>query len=209
MITIYHLENSQSDRVVWMMEELNLAYELKWFSRDDNGIACHEYLSLHPAATAPIIRDGDLVLAESTAILEYVSHKYGGGILSVAPSSDDYPHYLYWMQLNNNLLAVLFAKAGAGESADTSDVMLQVAHRREHGYFAFLEQRLGESDFLAGGELSCADIMAAYPLTILSSHIGRNFDDAPNTAAYIDRLVNRPAYAKAMSIAGPGVTAPA
>ena len=208
MITIFHLGASQSDRIVWLMEELGLPYQLEWFDRTEEGIAPDEYMALHPAATSPVIRDGDLVLPESTAIVEYISQKHGGGKLSVPPSSENYVHYLYWMQLNNNLTAGVFAKAAAGERADPNSMILKVALRREEGYFAFLEQRLGEVDYLAGDEFSCADIMSIFSLTTTAAYMGKTFDDAPNTRAYIERITQRPAYQKAMSIAGPEAQRP-
>ena len=110
MITIHHLGISQSDRIVWLMEELGLPYELKWYDRGEDFLAPPELRALHPAGTAPIITDGDLVMAESAAIVEYISQRHGGGTLSVPASNADYPHYLYWMQFNNNLQSVLFIK---------------------------------------------------------------------------------------------------
>ncbi|MEP1594090.1 MAG: glutathione S-transferase N-terminal domain-containing protein, partial [Halieaceae bacterium] len=108
MITIHHLGVSQSDRVVWLMEELQLPYELKWYDRGEDFLAPPEYRALHPSGTAPIITDGELVMAESTAIVEYISQRYGEGKLSVPVDSPEYPHYLYWMQFNNNLQTPIF-----------------------------------------------------------------------------------------------------
>jgi len=90
MITIHHLGVSQSDRIVWLMEELGLPYELKWYRRGPDRLAPSDFLALHPAATAPIIQDGDTVLAESGAIVEYICHRYAGGRLTVGP--DDSLH---------------------------------------------------------------------------------------------------------------------
>ena len=74
MLTIYHLGVSQSDRIVWLMEELGLPYELEWFDRGPDGLAPPEYLALHPCGTAPVVKDGDQTLTESAVILEYISH---------------------------------------------------------------------------------------------------------------------------------------
>ena len=87
MITVYHLGRSQSDRIVWLMEELGLPYNLEWFDRGEDQLAPQAYRDLHPVGTSPIIRDGDTVLSESAAICEYVSQKYGNGALSVQPLS--------------------------------------------------------------------------------------------------------------------------
>lgn len=213
MITIHHLGVSQSDRVVWLMEELELPYKLKWYHRGEDFLAPPELRALHPVGTAPIIEDGDLVMAESTAIVEYISRKYGAGRLSVGPEDPDYPHYLYWMQFNNNFQSALFMKmafqaGGGGDGADSP--VTAVMQRREDGLYNFLEQRLGESDYLGAGRFTCADIMTMFNLTSLQMLGARPIDDKlPNTAAYVERIAGRAAYQKAMAIAGPAASPPA
>lgn len=213
MITIHHLGVSQSDRIVWLMEELGLPYELKWYDRGEDFLAPPEYRALHPVGTAPIITDGDLVMAESTAIVEYISQRHGGGRLSVPVDAPDYPHYLFWMQFNNNLQSVLFIKIAVqstGVELGEDNLMLTTTRRREEGLYRALEQRLGESAWLGGPEFSCADIMSAFNLTSLGMLGAREIDDSlPNTRAYVERVTARPAYQKAMSIAGPGAQRPA
>ncbi len=212
MITIHHLGVSQSDRVVWLMEELDLPYELKWYDRGEDFLAPPEYRALHPAGTAPIITDGDLVMAESTAIVEYISQRHGGGRLSVQANDPDYPHYLYWMQFNNNLQSVLFIKVAVqstGVEVGSDNMMMKTTLRREEGMYRALEQRLGESDYLGGPNFSCADIMSLFNLTSLAMLGARAIDDGlPNTRAYVARVTARPAYQKAMAIAGPQATRP-
>ena len=213
MITIHHLGVSQSDRVVWLMEELELPYELKWYDRGEDFLAPPEYRALHPVGTAPIIRDGDLVMAESTAIVEYISQRHGGGRLSVPVDDPDYPHYLFWMQFNNNLQSVLFIKVAVqstGAELGEGNLMLTTTGRREEGLYRALEERLAESPYLGGPEFSCADIMSAFNLTSLGMLGAREIDDSmPNTRDYVERVTARPAYQKAMSIAGPGAQRPA
>jgi len=212
MITIHHLGVSQSDRVVWLMEELGLPYELKWYDRGSDFLAPPEYRALHPAGTAPVITDGSLVMAESTAIVEYVSQRYGEGRLSVQPGEADYPHYLYWMQFNNNLQSILFTKLAAQSAdaePDADSLMMTTTLRREEGIYRALEQRLGESDYLGAPRFSCADIMSLFNLTSLTMLGAREVDDSlPNTRAYVARVSERPAYQKAMAIAGPTASRP-
>jgi glutathione S-transferase len=212
MITIHHLGVSQSDRIVWLMEELGLPYELKWYDRGADFLAPEELREVHPAGTAPVITDGDLVLAESTAIVEYISQRYGDGKLSVSVSDPDYPHYLYWMQFNNNLQSVLFTKIAfqsAGGDAEADNMMMKTTLRREDGIYRALEERLGEADYLGGPAFSCADIMSAFNLTSLTMLGARAIDDSlPNTKAYLERITTRPAYLKAMAIAGPAAVKP-
>ncbi|MBM3569944.1 MAG: glutathione S-transferase family protein [Alphaproteobacteria bacterium] len=210
MIVIHHLGASQSDRVVWLMEELGLPYELKWYNRKADRLAPDEYLALHPAATAPVIQDGDRTLVESAAIVEYICHRYAGGRFTVGPSRPEYYDYLYWMHFNNNLLGLFFGKLalrGNPEGPDAQRVA-GLIQRRENGYFRHLEQTLGKTPYLAGAEFTCADIMTMFVLTNLAIGLARKFDDLPNTQAYMKRIAARPAYAKAMAIAGPKATPP-
>jgi glutathione S-transferase len=212
MITIHHLGVSQSDRVVWLMEELGLPYDLKWYDRGEDFLSPPEYRALHPAGTAPVITDGNLVLGESTAIVEYISQRYGEGKLSVPVSDPDYPHYLYWMQFNNNLQSALFIKLAVkmtGVESSPDNIMVTTTQRREEGIYNTLEQRLGESDYLGGPRFSCADIMSMFNLTSLGMLGAREIDESlPNTRAYVERVSARPAYQKAMDIAGPAASKP-
>lgn len=208
MITIHHLGVSQSDRVVWLMEELGLPYDLKWYDRGEDMLAPAALRALHPMGTAPVITDGDLVLAESTAICEYVSQRHGGGALSVGVDEADYPHYLYWMQFNNNALTSALIKMAVQSTSgeDESNVVYRTALLRQEGLYRQLNERLGQHDYLAGDRFTCADIMSLFNVTTLLRFGGRPIDDLPNVQAYVKRLSARPAYQKAMAIAGPDAT---
>lgn len=212
MITIHHLGVSQSDRVVWLMEELGLPYRLKWYKRKADRLAPDEFLALHPAATSPIIEDGDLMLPESGAIVEYICHRYAGGRLTVRPEQANYAEYLYWMHWHNNVLGLFFARRALaaqqplGPEAQRMDGLVK---RRERGYFGHLDQRLANSPYLAGPDFTCADIMVMFDLVSLPLFGGYAIDDLPNAVAYTKRIAARPAYIKAMSIAGPKAAAPA
>ena len=205
MLTIHHLGVSQSDRVVWLMEELGLPYQLKWYNRGADGLMPPEYLKLHPASTAPVVEDDGKVMSESAAILETICHKYAGGKLTVAPSEPNYYDYVYWMHFNNNIQGIFFAKLAHQGRTDADAARVEgFIKRRESGYFRHLEQRLGESPYLAGPDFTCADIMVTFNLTSLPLFGGRGIDDLPNTQAYVKRISARPAYQRAMQIAGPG-----
>jgi glutathione S-transferase len=202
MLTIHHLGVSQSDRIVWLMEELGLPYQLKWYNRGADGLMPPEYLKLHPASTAPVVEDDGKVLSESAAILEYICHKHGGGRLTVAPSAPNYFDYVYWMHFNNNVQGIFFAKLALGDRQDPR--VGGFIKRREDGYYKYLDQRLGSSPYLAGPDFTCADIMVTFNLTSLPLFGGRAIADLPNVAGYVKRIESRPAYKKAMEIAGPG-----
>lgn len=211
MITIHHLGVSQSDRIVWLMEELGLPYELKWYNRKADRLMPDEYLALHPAATAPVIQDGDMTLTESGAIVEYICHRYAGGKLTVGPKEPNYAEYLYWMHLNNNVIGLFFAKRALATNTNppTSGTIVDLIKRREENYFRYLDKRLGVSPYLAGPEFTCADIMVNFSLVSLPLFGGRGIDDLPNAKAYVKRIGERSAYVKAMKIAGPAAAPPA
>ena len=213
MIVIHHLGISQSDRIVWLMEELGLPYELKWHHRMPNRLAPPEFLALHPTATAPVIQDGDLTLTESAVITEYICHRHAGGRFTVRPEQPNYYDYLYWMHFNNNILGIFFAKLamnaqGPAQGAD-AERMSTLIGRREERYYRFLDQQLAKAPYLAGDEFTLADLMSVFSMTSLSLFGGRTIDDLPNARRYVERITARPAYVKAMSIAGPAAKAPA
>jgi len=204
LLIIHHLGVSQSERVVWLMEELGLPYEIIWHRRGADGFAPASYLALHPAATAPVIQDGDRTLCESAAILEYVCHKYADGKLTVSPQHPNFYDYVYWMHFNNNILGLLFTRLAL--RGQTEGRMAGFVQRRERGYARMLEQTLAASAYLAGPELTCADIMVMYGLTSPRMFGGR--DDLPNVRSYVERVGMRPAYIKAMQLAGPTAVPP-
>ena len=213
MITIYHLGVSQSDRVVWLMEELGLPYELQWFDRGANGLAQADYRALHPVATAPTIRDGDLVLCDSLPIVEYLINRHGDGRFGVRPDKPNYADYLYWMAFGGSFQGNIFLKrtaAGLAAATDHEEAkrIAGFAQDRENRYLAHLEQRLGEQPWLAGPDFTACEIMNAFNFTTWKRFGGPVTDHLPNISAWIARFEQRPAYREAMAIAGPGATKP-
>ena len=210
MITIHHLGVSQSERIVWLMEELGLPYRLKWYDRLPNRLAPPELLALHPTAMAPVIEDDGRVLVESAVIAEYICHTYAGGRMTIGPAQPNYYDYLYWMHFNNSAMGLRFTKSvlAAGASGPVADTMREVVNRREESYYKYLDQRLGVAPYLAGPALTCADILSVFRLTTGRLFGARAIDDLPNVVAYVKRIEARPAYQKAMQIAGPKAVAP-
>jgi glutathione S-transferase len=210
MITIYHLGVSQSDRIVWLMEELGLPYKLEWFDRGADMLAPPEYVALHPAAMAPVIKDGERVLAESTAIVQYIAHKYGSGRLTVAPDAGSYADYLYWLQFNNNALSIFFVNRALAGTGHDGGIIGKIAHRRADGLFRQMNDHLADHTYLAGDDFTLADLMSGFVLTTMPAFGGvRTVDDLPNVQRYAQRLMQRPAWRKAMAIAGPQAKRPA
>ena len=132
MLTVHHLGISQSERIVWLCEELGILYELKRYDRDaTTRLAPAEYKALHPMGTAPIVTDGSVVLAESGAIMEYIIGKYGQGRLAVGPDKPNFADYLFWFHFaNGSMMPSQMAGLGAKPGAEESPRAARTARKR-------------------------------------------------------------------------------
>jgi len=207
MLTVHHLGVSQSERIVWLCEELELPYRLLRYERDPvTRLAPPEYKALHPFGTAPVITDGELVLAESGAILEYLLARHGQGRLVVPADHPRFADYLFWFHFANGSLMpsmmvdIIVALAG-GTSQDT---LRRLQARADRG-FAMIERTLATRDYLAGNELTAADIIMLFPLTTMRAFVPRDLAPYPGILAYLRRVGVRPAYQRAMRKAEPGM----
>ena len=205
MITIYHLDTSRSERIVWLMEELGLEYKLELFQRNDNGSAPDALREIHALGKAPVIRDGDTVLAESGAIVDYIVHRYAGDRLAVAPAAQEYARYIYWFHFAEGSLMSLLILAlvlGRVPEANASPARTRVLERTKQT-LAFIDSELAQATYFAGAAFTAADIMMTFPFTTMRHFL--NYDLAPyaNILAYLQRIESRPAYQKAMALAGP------
>jgi glutathione S-transferase len=202
MITVYHLNVSQSERIIWLLEELGLPYELKTFQRDPvTRLAPPELRTLHPIGSAPIIRDGDRVLAESGAIMEYLIARHGNGRLAVLSSAAEFADYLYWFHYANATLMPAFpvwVQRALGEDSPILKVMRERFDRR----LQLVEDRLGQVEYFAGSQFTAADIIMHFPLATMKAFATLDLAQKPNIRAWLARLSARPAYQKAMKIAG-------
>jgi glutathione S-transferase len=207
MITVHHLASSQSERIVWLCEELDLPYALVRYERDPvTRMAPPEYKALHPFGTAPVITDGDLVLGESAAIVEYIARRYADGHLILGPGHADFVSYLYWFHFANGsfipsvmieMLAPKSESASGGAGAPSTASRSQLA-------LAMIEARLGVAKFFAGDEFTAADIM----MCLMRFFATRDPTPYPNIRAYLQRIGERPACQRAMARAEPNSPRP-
>ena len=205
-LTIHHLGRSQSERIVWLCEELGLTYTLKrYLRRSDNRAAPADYKALHPIGSAPVITDGPLVLAESAAVVEYLIEKYGAGRFAVRPGQTGWTDYLYWFHFSNGTLQPALLRLMFLERLDPSHTsgMLPAAIDRFNLIGSTLDKRLEEAPYLAGHELTAADIMTVFSLTTMRIFRPYELASWPNVLAYLQRIGHRPAYQRAMQIAEP------
>ncbi|MBB3195317.1 glutathione S-transferase family protein [Roseateles terrae] len=218
MITVHHLNNSRSQRVLWLLEELGLPYEIKHYQRDPKTmLAPPELRRVHPLGKSPVVTDGDLVIAESGAILEYLVDRYGEGRFKPAPGTPEALRYRYWMHYAEGsampplLLKLVFdrieagpmpffikpiAKAIAGK-AKSSFVMPQITN-----HMNYVEAELGKSDWFAGDSFTAADVQMSFPLEAAATR-GGEVARQPRITAFLERIHARPAYQRALEKGGP------
>ncbi len=204
MLTIHHLRISQSERIVWLCEELGLDYDLKLYNRDpETRLAPAELKALHPMEIAPLIQDGDTLLGESGAIMDYIVGKFAPDTdLVPGPDHPDFADHLYWYHFANatlmtNGMMSIAVNAVGGE-------MPPPLMKRVTNAWAAIERRLGEADYFGGSAMTTADIMLGFSLTTARAFNDMNIDHMPNLKAYLQRIGARDAYQRAMAKAEPG-----
>ncbi len=218
MIIVHHLNNSRSQRVLWLLEELGLDHEVRRYERDAATMLAPPSLrAVHPLGKSPVITDGDLTLAESGAIIEYVVGRYGEGRLAPAAGSRDRIRYTYWMHYAEGsamppLLFKLvfdrietapmpffvrpFARAIAGRARSTF-IEPQIALHLD-----YMEGELGKSTWFAGSDFTAADIQMSFPLEAAAARAGLDAK-RPRLMAFLERIHARPAYQRALQKGGP------
>jgi glutathione S-transferase len=209
MITVHHLGVSQSERVVWLCEELSIPYTLLRYNRDPTTrLAPAEYKALHPMGIAPVITDGDLVLAESGAILEYVIAKYGNGRLAVEPDQPNFADYLFWFHFANGTMmpSEMSGLISTLLGLEQGNPVMTMLKDRSDRAFALVERRLGAAPYFAGDEFTAADIMMLFPLSTMRAFAQRDLSLQPHIRAYLKRIGERPAYRRAMAKGDPGMS---
>lgn len=205
MLTVHHLGVSQSERIVWLCEELEIPYELKLYARDPvTRLGPPEYKALHPLGTAPIITDGDVVLPESGAIMQYILGKYGNGRLTVAPNAPNFADYLFWFHFANASMLPSQSAALGGNNDDSPRAKFMRA--RSDRAWNYVETRLGQVPYFAGAEFTAADIIMGFVLTTMRAFVPRDISGYPNILSYLRRIGARPAYVRAMAKGDPGMT---
>jgi glutathione S-transferase len=217
MIVVHHLNHSRSQRVLWLLEELGLPYDIRFYQRNPKTmLAPPELRKVHPLGKSPVITDGEITLAESGAILEYLVQRYGEGRLQPKPGTPQAVRYLYWMHyaegsLMPPLLMKLvfdriqtakmpfFAKPIArtiAQKALKGYVMPQI-----DGHLDFLETELGAAAWFTGAEFTVADIQLSFPLEAAKARGGLD-STRPKLIDFLERIHARPAYARALERGG-------
>ncbi|KPF64330.1 glutathione S-transferase [alpha proteobacterium AAP81b] len=197
MLIVHHLNNSRSQRILWLLEELGLPYEIKAYSRDAvTNLAPPELKAIHPLGKSPVLEDAGRIVTESGAITDYIIRRHGGGRLAPAPGSDAHESYLEWLHFAEGsamlpfLLALYTGRLGEAAAPLAPRIQEQIG-----SHVAYFSAQLGDNDWLVDNTLSGADIMMSFIAEIASAQgLGAHF---PNVLAYAKRLQARPAWAAA------------
>ncbi len=207
MLTVHHLGKSQSERIVWLCEELSIPYELKRYTRDAvTMLAPPDYKALHPIGAAPVITDGDLVLAESGAIVAYIMAKHGNGRLTLTADDPGFAQFLYWFHFANGTLQAAMGRLmilNRLKLADDNPILAAMKTRVDRA-FDLVDARLREAEYLAG-PFTTADIMIGFSLTTMRYFQPYDIARCPNVVKYLARIGARPAYKRAMEKGDPGM----
>jgi glutathione S-transferase len=209
MITVHHLGVSQSERIVWLCEELAIPYTLERYDRDPTTrLAPADYKALHPMEIAPVITDGNLVLAESGAIVEYLIAKYGNGRLAIGADNPNFANYLFWFHFANGTMMPSEMSRIISSMLELKDEnpMMAILKDRSERAINLVERRLGEVPYFAGDEFTAADVMMLFPLSTMRAFAQRDLSPLPHVRAYLKRIGERPAYQLAMAKGDPGMS---
>jgi glutathione S-transferase len=218
MLTIHHLENSRSQRILWLLEELGLEYEIKRYARDKKtGLAPPELLAIHPLGKAPIITDGDTTIAESGAIIEYLVGKYDQGRLLPAADTPARRTYTYWLHYAEGSfmpLMIVSLIMSRIESAPmpffAKPIARGIVAKVRAGYLgtnitrhlAYMEKELDKSIWFCGDTLTAADIQMSFAIEAAAVRTDLS-EKCPNLDAFLTRVRALPAYQAALEKGGP------
>ena len=206
-LTVHHLRRSQSERIVWLCEELGLDYTLEVYDRDPVTIlAPADYKALHPMQAAPVVDDGDVRLAESGAIVDWLLARYGGGRFVVQPTEPDFARYGYWLHFANANLQALMGRLLllARLEVACDDPTRQATRGRLERALAMMDTHLATARWLAGDAFTAADIMTVFTLSTMRLFTPLDLAPYPQIRTYLARVGERPAYRRAMAKGDPG-----
>ena len=217
MIIVHHLNNSRSQRVLWLLEELGLEYDIKRYQRDPQTMLAPPSLrQVHPLGKSPVITDGDFTLAESGAIIEYLVDRYGGGRLAPAAGTPERVRYIYWLHYAEGsampplLLKLVFNRIPKGPMPlFVKPIAKAIASKATIGFIEpqlklhldYMEGELAKTTWFAGNDLTAADILMSYPLEAAAARGGLDAT-RPRLMAFLERIHARPAYQRALERGG-------
>jgi glutathione S-transferase len=216
VITVHHLDHSRSHRILWLLEELDLPYEIKVYKRDPaTMLAPPQLRAVHPLGKSPVITDDEVTLAESGAIIEYLIDRYGAGRLKPDADTPEYLRYIYWLHYAEGsampplLLKLVFDRLPQGVPAPVRPLVWMISERVKSRFILpqlalhldYMESELKQSEWFAGGLFSGADIQMSYPLEAAAARAGLDAK-RPKLMNFLACIQARPPYRRARERGG-------
>jgi len=215
MIIVHHLNNSRSQRVLWLLEELGMPYEIKHYQRDaTTNLAPPELLKVHPLGKSPVITDGDLMVAETGAVIEYLVDR--SGKLRPSPGTPEHRRYTYWLHFAEGsampplLMTLILRRIRKSGPFFIRPIARRIADTVLDGFvtpnivrqLAFMESELAARPWFAGNEFSAADVQMSFPLEVAAVRGGLD-THYPRLTDFLARIHERPGYQAALKRGGP------
>ena len=204
MLIVHHLNNSRSQRILWLLEELGLDYEVKRYERDLSTMLAPAALKeVHPLGKSPVITDEGQTLAESGAITDYLVERYGDGKLAPPSGTPEKLRYDYWLHYSEGsvmpllVMKLVLDNFGLGDS----DASTQFAIPQIKLHFDYLESELSKNTWFVGEEFTAADIQMSFPVELVEAQAGLDTSH-PKLKAFLERIHTRPAYQRALERGG-------
>lgn len=203
MLQVHHLNNSRSQRVLWLLEELGLDYEIMKYERDTTTNLAPESLeAVHPLGKSPVLKDGDRVLIESGAIIDYLVRRHGGGRLAPPVSSPDHDLYQQWLHYaEGSAMLPLMLKLYLGRIGEAGAPLAPRVNGEIENHIGYLDSQLSGRDYFVGDAFSAADVQLSFPVQAARMLYG--LEKFPNLAGFLERMTAREAYQKALERGGP------
>lgn len=202
-LIVHHLNNSRSQRILWLLEELNLNYEIRHHQRDAvTNLAPPELLAVHPLGKSPVIEDGGKVIYESAAIVEYICERHGGAHLVPARGTDDHIRYLEYLHFaEGSAMTPILLNLYTARLGEAAAPLRPRIDQQLHCHFQYMEDQILPSGWYVGDTMTGADIMLSFPA---EAAVKMGYAaDKPKLTAYVAAIHARPAYQKALEKGGP------
>jgi len=203
MLVVHHLNNSRSQRVLWLLEELAVDYEIRTYQRDEKtNLAPPELLEVHPLGKSPVITDAGYTIIESGAIIDYVVRHYGDGRLAPPPGTPAHEDYLQWMHYAEGSAALpLMLKLYTRNLPDGGAALQPRIDSELDNHLGFMDRALAERDWFVEDSFTAADIQLSFVPQI--AQLLYTLEPFPNLADFLERIHARDAYKRAIARGGP------
>lgn len=202
MLTVHHLNNSRSQRILWLLEELELEYRIESYQRDaETSLAPPELLAVHPLGKSPVLTDGEETVIESAAIIDYIVRRHGDGRLAPEPGTSEHEQYLQWLHYSEgSAMLPLMLKMYTGRLPDGGAALQPRIDSELDNHLGYMNSSLSGADWFVGDTFSAADVQLSFIPQI--SRLLYSLDAFPNLQGFLERIHARPAYRRALDRGG-------